>query len=101
RVTRPAGVSPEAYESRFRETVIPVGAQFDVFRRGARVGTFVAQAPGPVTSCGVPTVIGNTTVVAAAYESSDFLAFRQGLAPSVRGEFSPPQMTGSIRTYAS
>ncbi len=98
---RPAGVSPEAYESRFRQTVMPVGAQFDVFRRGARVGTFVAQAEGPITACGVPTVIGNATTVAAAVDASEYLAFRQGLAPVVRGEFSPPQVTGSIRTYAS
>lgn len=100
-VRRPAGVSPDAYESRFRETVVPIGSQFDVFRRGARVGTFVAQRPGPITACGVPTVEGNTTVVAAAVDSRDFLAFRRGLAPEVRGEFTPPQVTGSIRTYAS
>jgi hypothetical protein len=100
-VRRPPGVSPEAYESRFRETVIPVGAQFDVFRRGARVGTFVAQRIGPVTPCGVPTVLGNVTVVAAAVEAGEYLAFRQGLAPTVRGEFTLPQVTGSIRTYAS
>src|SRR5690606_5251344 len=42
-VRRPANVSQEAYETRFRETVIPLGAQFEVFRRGARVGTFIAQ----------------------------------------------------------
>jgi hypothetical protein len=100
-VRRPPGVSPEAYESRFRETVLPVGAQFDVFRRGVRVGTFVAQRTGPITACGVPTVIGNTTVVAAAVEAGEYLAFRQGLAPTSRGDFSPPQVTGPIRTYAS
>jgi hypothetical protein len=98
---RPAGVSPEAYEGRFRETVLPVGAQFDVFRRGARVGTFVAQANAPATPCGVPTVTGNTTVVAAAVDAGEYLAFRQGLAPEVRGEFGPPQITGSIRTYVA
>jgi hypothetical protein len=81
--------------------VLPVGSQFDVFRRGARVGTFVAQGEGPVTQCGVPTVIGNTTVVAAAVEATEYIAFRQGLAPPTRGEFSPPQVTGPIRTYAS
>ncbi len=100
-IRRPAGVSADAYESRFRDTVLPVGAQFDVFRRGARVGTFVAQAEGAVTACGVPTVTGNTTVVAAAVDSPEYLAFRQGLAPQVRGEFTPPQVTGPIRTYAS
>jgi hypothetical protein len=98
---RPAGVAPEAYENRFRQTVLPLGAQFDVFRRGARVGTFVAQANGPITACGVPTVTGNVTVVAAAVDAGEYLAFRQGLSPAVRGEFSPPQITGSIRTYAS
>jgi hypothetical protein len=100
-IRRPAGVAPQAYEDRFRETVVPVGAQFEVFRRGARVGTFTAQRNGPVTRCGVPTVLGNNTVVAAAADVSHFLAFRQGLAPQVRGEYSPPQITGSIRTYAS
>jgi hypothetical protein len=98
---RPAGVASEAYESRFRETVMPIGSLFDVFRRGTRVGTFVAQANGPLTACGVPTVTGSTTVVAAAVDASDYLAFRQGLAPIVRGDFSPPQITGPIRTYAS
>lgn len=100
-VRRPAGVSAEAYETRFRETVIPIGSQFDVFLRGARVGTFVAQALGPVTACGVPTVFGNATVVAAAVDATEYVAFRQGLAPAVRGEFSPLQVTGPIRTYAS
>jgi hypothetical protein len=100
-VRRPAGVSPEAYESRFRDTVLPLGAQFDVFRRGYRVGTFVAQRNGPVTPCGVPTVYGNVTVVAAAVDAGEYLAFRQGLSPMIRGEFSPPQITGSIRTYSA
>ncbi|MEX2583172.1 MAG: hypothetical protein WD766_07850 [Gemmatimonadota bacterium] len=100
-IRRPSGVSPEAYETRFRETVLPVGSQFDVFLRGTRVGTFVAQEAGPLTTCGVPTVLGNTTVVAAAVDASEYLAFRQGLAPPSRGEFSPPQVTGPIRTYAA
>jgi hypothetical protein len=98
---RPAEVSPQAFDARFRETVIPIGAQFQVFRRGARVGTFVAQRPGPSTVCGVPTVLGNATVVAAATDADQFLAFRDGLAPSVRGEFTPQQITGSIRTYVA
>lgn len=98
---RPADVSPAAYERRFRETVIPVGAQFEVFRRGAPVGTFVVQAATPVTACGVPTASGSLTTVAAAADATAFLAFRRGLAPEVRAEFAPPQVTGSIRTYAS
>lgn len=98
---RPAGVSPEAYENRFREAVFPAGAQFDVFRRGARVGTFLAQRPGPVTRCGLPTAAGNLTTVAAAADAREFLAFRRGLAPDPRGEYGPPQITGSIRAYAS
>jgi hypothetical protein len=98
---RPSDVSPEAFAARFRETVVPVGGQFSVFRRGARVGTFTATGEGPISRCGIPTVTGTTTVVAAAVGSSDYLAFREGLAPTVRGEYSPPQITGSIRTYAS
>jgi hypothetical protein len=98
---RPAGVSPQAYEQRFRETVLPVGAQFKVFRRGAAVGTFIVQGAGPSTACGVPTARGNTTVVAAAADATQFLAFREGLAPDVRGEYSPPQVNGLINTYSS
>lgn len=98
---RPADVSPQAFESRFRETVVPAGAEFSLFRSGAQVGTFLAQRPGPVTPCGLPTVYGSATVVAAANEAPQFLAFRRGLAPEVRGEYTPPQITGSIRTYAS
>jgi hypothetical protein len=98
---RPAGVSPEAYEQRFRETVLPVGSQFKVFRRGAAVGTFVVQAPGPATVCGVPTARGNTTVVAAAADAPEFLAFREGLEPDVRGEYGPPQVNGLINTYSA
>lgn len=98
---RPASVDPDAFEGRFRETVMPTGAQFDVFRRGAHVGTFVAQAPGRTTACGVPTVNGNLTTVAAASDAPEFIAFRRGLAPEIRSEFTPPQVTGSIRTYAS
>ena len=98
---RPAGVAPDAFESRFRETVVPAGAEFRLFRRGAQVGTFLAQRPGPVTACGVPTVYGSATVVAAATDAPQFLAFRRGLEPTVRGEYTPLQVTGSIRTYAS
>lgn len=94
-------MAQDAYESRFRDTVVPPGSQFDVFRRGALVGTFVVQSNGPITSCGVPTVLGNTTVVAAATDDSDFIAFRKGLSPTARGEFLPPQITGPIRTYAA
>ncbi|MQA89591.1 MAG: hypothetical protein GEU90_05085 [Gemmatimonas sp.] len=100
-IRRPPDVSQQAFESRFRETVIPIGSQFDVFSRGARVGTFVAQSEGPPTPCGIPTAIGPTTVVAAAVEEPEYLAFRSGLAPPARGEFSPLQITGPIRTYAS
>lgn len=98
---RPADVSPEAYETRFLETVLEPGAQFDLFRRGAPVGTFMAQQVGPVTPCGVPTATGTITTVAAAADQPEFLAFRRGLAPEVRGEFSPPQVTGTMRRYAS
>jgi hypothetical protein len=98
---RPAGVSPAAYEGRFREAVLPVGAQFDIFRRGARVGTFLVQGTGPVTPCGIPTATGSSTLVAAAADVGEFLAFRRGLSPEVRGEYVPPQVNGSIRTYAS
>lgn len=100
-IRRPAGVSPEAYESRFRESVIPPGSEFRIFRGGALVGTFLAQRPGPVTSCGVPTTYGSATVVAAATDAPEYLAFRRGLEPTVTGEFTPLQITGSIRTYAS
>lgn len=98
---RPAGVAPDVYESRFTETVIPPGSQFDVFRRGARVGTYVVQGAGPPNRCGVPTAFGNATVVAAAADAPQFIAFRRGLGPEIRGEYTPPPMTGSIRTYAS
>lgn len=98
---RPADVSPAAYEERFRETVIPEGSQFEVFRRGASVGTFNLQGAGAVTPCGLPTATGNLTTVAAAADADEFLAFRRGLAPEVRGEYTPPQVNGSIRTYAS
>jgi hypothetical protein len=98
---RPPGVSADAYETRFRQAVLPVGAQFDVFRRGSRVGTFVVQGYSASTACGLPTAVGNVTTVAAAADQREFLAFRRGLAPDGRGEFTPPQVTGTIRTYAS
>lgn len=97
---RPAGVAPEAYEARFREALLEPGAQFELFRRGASVGTFLLQNPGSVTPCGVPTATGIANTVAAAADIEEFLAFRRGLAPEVVGEFSPPQINGSIRTYA-
>jgi hypothetical protein len=96
---RPAGVSPEAYEQRFRRAVLEPNSQFVLFRRGARVGTLSLLAAGPVTSCGVPTGTGVATTVAAAAAERDFIAFRKGLEPDVIGEFSPPQVEGSIRRY--
>jgi len=98
---RPAGVSPQAFEQRFRDAVMPANGQFVLFRRGARVGTFTLGAPGPVTSCGVPTGVGQAATVAAAAADQEFVAFRKGLEPDVVGEFSPPQVDGPIRRYAA
>ena len=89
------------YQQRFRETVFPVGAQFRLFRRGAPVGTFTLQAHGQPTACGIPTATGSATVVAAAADADEFIAFAEGLSPEVRGQFNPPQINGSINTYAS
>jgi hypothetical protein len=97
---RPAGVSPQAYEQRFRQAVLPPNTQFVLFRRGAAVGTFTLRADGPSTSCGVPTGLGQVAAVAAAAADQEFIAFRRGLEPQVVGEFSPPQVTGPIRRYA-
>jgi hypothetical protein len=99
---RPADVSPEAFEERFRATLLEPNAQFDLFRRGARVGSFIVQGNGPVTACGLPTAEGHASTVAAAAAEGEFLAFRRGLAPeSPLGEFSPPQIDPPIRRYAS
>jgi hypothetical protein len=99
---RPADVSPEAFEERFRATLLEPDAQFDLFRRGARVGTFTLQANAAVTACGLPTATGFASTVAAAAAEPEFLAFRRGLAPAgVLGEFSPPQVDPPIRRYAS
>jgi hypothetical protein len=98
---RPAGVSPQAFEQRFREAVMPANGQFVLFRRGARVGTFTLGAAGPLTSCGVPTGVGQAATVAAAAADQEFLAFRKGLEPDVVGEFGPPQVDGPIRRYAA
>lgn len=98
---RPAGVSPQAYDQRFREAVFARGAEFALFRRGAEVGTLTVQGDGPPTACGVPTATGTITTVAAAADAPEFLAFRRGLAPKAPGSYSPPPMTGSIQTFAS
>jgi len=98
---RPPGVSAEAYEGRFRRAVMPIGTQFDVYRRGSRIGTFLVQDYGATTFCGLPTATGNLTAVAAAADQREFLAFRRGLSPEGRGEYLPTQVTSTIRTYAS
>jgi hypothetical protein len=99
---RPADVSPEAFEERFRATLLEPNAQFELFRRGARVGTFTVQGDGPVTACGVPTAVGFASTVAAAAAEPEFLAFRRGLSPAgVLGEFSQPQVDAPMRRYAS
>lgn len=97
---RPAGVSPQAYEQRFRQAVLPPNTQFVLFRRGAPVGTFTLQGAGGTTSCGVPIGVGQMATVAAAAADQEFLAFRRGLEPQVVGEFSPPQLSGPVRRYA-
>jgi len=98
---RPGEVSPEAFEGRFRETVMPRGSQFELYRRGAHVGSLTITGDGGLTACGVPIARGQPTTVAAAADAAEFLAFRRGLAPEVRGEFVPPQVTPTIRRYAS
>ena len=98
---RPAGVSPEAYEQRFRAAVMAEGGEFSLFRRGAPVGTFNLQRNGPLTACGLPTGFGVATTVAAAAAETEFLAFRKGLQPDVRGELPGLQVDGPIRRYAS
>lgn len=100
-IRRPAGVAPQAYEQRFRQAVMDVNTEFVLFRRGAEVGTMIVRAPGPVTSCGVPTATGQASTVAAAAVEREFLAFRRGLAPEVIGEYTPPQVEGTIQRYAS
>ena len=100
-IRRPAEVSPQAFESRFRQAVLEPGSQLTLFRRGAEVGTVTVQGEGSITGCGVPTARGAATTVAAAADEQEFLAFRKGLAPDVRGDYNPPQVTGSIRRYAS
>lgn len=100
-IKKPAGVSPQAYEQRFREAVMPPNAQFVLFRRGSQVGTLTIQTASRPTACGVPTAQGQATTVAAAAAEGEFLAFRKGLAPDVMGEYSPPQVDGTIRRYAS
>lgn len=99
-IERPAGVSPQAFEQRFRAAVLEPNAQYVLFRRGAPVGTFTLQGPGGLTTCGVPTGVGQATTVAAAAADQEFLAFRKGLEPEVVGEFSPPQVDGPMRRYA-
>jgi hypothetical protein len=96
---RPPGVSPQAYEQRFRRAVMEPNSQFVLFRRGAQVGTATVQANGPVSTCGVPSALGLVTTVAAAAAEREFIAFRRGLEPNVVGEFSPPQVAGPIRRY--
>ncbi len=98
---RPAGVSPQAFEQRFRETVLPPNAQLVLFRRGAAVGTVTVQGPAGVNACGVPMSAGQATTVAAAAAEGEFLAFRKGLEPEVRGEYVAPQVNGPIIRYAS
>ncbi len=100
-IRRPAGVAPEAFESRFREAVLRPGAQYTLYRRGAPVGTFTVQGQGPVTPCGVPTATGIVTTVAAASGVPEFLAFQRGLGPEIRADYNPPQITGSMSRYAS
>lgn len=100
-IRRPAGVAPQAYEQRFRQAVMDVNTEFVLFRRGAEVGTMIVRSPGPITSCGVPTATGQASTVAAAAAEREFLAFRRGLAPEVIGEYSPPQVEGTIQRYAS
>jgi hypothetical protein len=99
-LAKPAGVSPQAYEQRFRQAVLPANGEFVLFRRGARVGTFILGGPAGLTSCGVPIGAGQATTVAAAAADQEFLAFRKGLEPEVVGEFSPPQVAGPVVRYA-
>jgi hypothetical protein len=98
---RPAGVSPEAFEQRFRATVLAPNGQYALYRHGAPVGTFTLQRSGPMTACGLPTAYGAATTVAAAAGEREFLAFRKGLEPDVRGEFPTLAVDGPIRRYAS
>ena len=98
---RPSGVSPQAFEDRFRRAVMDSTMQFVLFRRGAEVGTLTVQGRGAITPCGVPTGVGQLSTVAAAAGEREFLAFRKGLAPDVIGEYMPPQVEGTIQRYAS
>ena len=100
-LARPAGISPEAYEQRFRGAVLPPNSQFVLFRRGAQVGTFTLQGAGRTTACGVPTATGLVATVAAAAAETEFLAFRRGLEPQVIGEFPALQIDGLIRRYSA
>lgn len=98
---RPAGVSPEAFEQRFRQAVLTPNGEFTIYRRGAPVGVFNLQRPGPLTACGIPTGYGVATTVAAAAAEREFIGFRKGLEPDIRGEMQALSPDGPIRRYAS
>jgi hypothetical protein len=88
------------YAGRFIAEFMREGAEFTLFSRGIRAGTFIvrnASLPAQPQCPLVPIATG-TLELSSSVTATEFLALARGDAPAVARRLTPPETTGRMRT---
>lgn len=99
------GADPELYGARFISEHLRRGAEFTLFRRGARVGTLVVQsAQVPTTTACRRLPVGRGTLEIGRRDSTnagfEFIALAKATAPEGHTGSIPQQASGSMMRVA-
>jgi hypothetical protein len=99
---RAAG-DPETYAGRFVAEFMREGAEFTLFSRGRRAGTFIVQntvMPQTPTCPLLPTATG-ALELSGTVTATEFLALARSDAPSIPARTPPPETTGRMRNIVA
>src|SRR5688572_14130860 len=87
----------QTFSQRYIAEHLRQGAEFVLYRRGSRVGTFVVQsatAPEPNTCPALPRAIGALELTSGAEQIPEYLAIAERYAPEIRRRAGAPLETG-------
>jgi hypothetical protein len=86
-----------AFSQRYIGEHLRQGAEFVLYRRGSRVGTFVVQnatAPEPNVCPALPSAVGALELTTGAEQISEYLAIAEQYAPEIRRRAGAPLELG-------
>lgn len=93
----------ETFGGRFIAEFMREGAEFTLFSRGRRAGTFIVGAaamPDGEACPALPTATG-TLELSGSVEATEFLALARADAPAVPGRTAPPETTNRMRNIVA